>query len=430
MRLVFPPVLALVLALFAGQTSARPPVSALEATAALPPEALIQRLRAGHARVNEALSARKAVHMKWQSAVKARDEAAAQVERSKRAGERGTELEEALRRALVLDEAANVARSSLLAKEAEVARRGAELLSVYDALLVEVRRQIEGLPIADPRRAREVRAYQALASQRDQVRQALSPVLAPEVDAELGLGADVRPLPDDDIETLLEKADLARDLEERFLRRAALVRRRIAELEEESALARDVKDLVRSQSLFDEEQRRLVVMSPTARARPETVGLVGAPVAARDSTRNEGAAPAPAEAPSDTRGEEPQNTGAPSAPPADSASSGGGRAEDSGGEPGAATDGDFGSPPPGGPLTGDDSRGPANDVRGALVPQVTEQPFVGDTRGLDVDALLASGRLTLPELRLLEKKLREEAERMRREGKVIRTQVREQAKVR
>lgn len=423
MRRLLPLLMAVVAAaLCAGPGMARPPVEALSATAAMPPERRMAQLRQGHARVNEALAMRKARHAAWQKAVRDRDAAAALVERMKRSGDRGADLEASLREALALDEAATVARSRLMAAEAEVARRGAELLAVYDAVLADERRDIEALPAGDARRAHQVRIYQALADQRDHVRRALSPVLSADVDAGLGVGAEVRAAPDDDIETLLEKADLARDLEERFLRRAALVRRRIAELEEEQALARDVAALVRSQSLFDEEHRRLVVVSPQARRSPDPKSPVGS--AGEASTGGPLAPPVPAD---DTTNLGGGGVGVidPGDPPEEPSA---GAGDPNPGLVAPGQDGDFGTE------TIDDGagsgRGVGPDVGGTVVPQVTEQAFLGTASEVDLGALLASGRLSLPELRALEKKLREEAERMRTEGRTIRSQVKARAQER
>lgn len=426
MRLV-PSALALSLALASGAGLARPPVDALGAAAALPPERLTAKLREGHAQVNEALATRKARHAEWLQAVQARDEAAEKVERMKRAAERGAELEAALRRALVLDEAATRQRSRLMASEAEVARLGAALLAVYDAVLDKERRDIEALPTRDGRKAREVRAYQALADQRDQVRRALLPVLTADGKAGAGLGAEVRAAPDDDVETLLEKADLARDLEERFLRRASLVRRRIAELEEEQALARDVRDLVRSQSLFDEEHRRLVVVSPQARPAPDARSPVGRVGVVGDSAGSL-APPGPVET---SAGEDNEGTVdlVPPAPADPGVGGGAGDQEDPGFTAGSTDEGanpNRGMAPEPEPV----ATGPVTDVSGAVVPQVTEQAFLGQAGERNLGALLASGRLTLPELRVLEKKLREEAARLRNEGKALRTQVKERAEAR
>jgi hypothetical protein len=111
-----------------------------------------------------------------------------------------------------------------------------------------------------------VAGYRDLAAQRDAVRQALLPVL-PHDDvksAEMPSGLDLDARPDDDVEALLDKADLARDLEERFLRQAESVRRRIAELEDEQAVARGVSGAVGRSQLFDEEDRRL----PVVRSEP------------------------------------------------------------------------------------------------------------------------------------------------------------------
>ena len=147
-----------------------------------------------------------------------------------------------------------------MATEADVSTRGAELLRLYDAILTLKRREVEELR-KGPRRNKRVRTYQALVKQRDKVRRSLGPVLRAGQEMNVGADESVAVHSDDDIETLLEKADLARDLEERFLRRAQAVQRRIREMMEERAVARDVVGMVRDQSLFDEDDMRLYVVS-------------------------------------------------------------------------------------------------------------------------------------------------------------------------
>lgn len=261
-----PASLVLLAALVAPPVRATPSVlgasGPLGQVAAAPGRVTGQELKAAQAAVDAALQARKRRYESWQKASRARDAAAADVARRKRAGEAGRGLEDALKHALALDEEAARARAALLSSESDVARGGAALLELYDALLVERRRAIEALPARSSARAQAVTSYRQLAAQRDAVRQALLPVLRDDADARLPgeLDADLEVEPDDDVESLLEKADLARDLEARFLRQAQAVRRRILELEEERSVARDVSDMVGRSQLFDEEDRRLVVV--------------------------------------------------------------------------------------------------------------------------------------------------------------------------
>lgn len=220
---------------------------------------LAGELRSARAQVDASLKQRKQRLESWQKAVATRDAAAAQVAAKKRAGD-AAGLEAAQRKTFLLDEEVTRARSQLAAAEAEVARGGAQLLSLYDALLVEQRRSVDAA--AASTRPAAVQAYRSLAAQRDAVRQALLPVLADAsaTAAPAAPGADLEPRADDDVETLLEKADLARDLEQRLIRQMDAVRHRIAELEEEQAVARDVAGMVGRNALFDEEDRRLLVV--------------------------------------------------------------------------------------------------------------------------------------------------------------------------
>lgn len=266
--------LALMLALLLSGSPALASALPMGVTGTLPAassRATAAELKAAQVSVDGALKVRKQRFDAWQKAAKAKDAAAADVAAKKRAGVAGAPLEAALKKALALDEDAARARSSLLAAESDVARGGATLLKLYDALLVERRKTVESLPAQTAARAQAASAYKDLSTQRDAVRAALLPVLT-ERGADMGAspslprGVDLDARADDDVETLLEKADLARDLEARFLRQAEAVRKRIAELEEEQAVAREVQGSIGRSQLFDEEDRRVVVV------RSETAG--------------------------------------------------------------------------------------------------------------------------------------------------------------
>ncbi len=265
---VLRPFLALTLAvLLAGSPAfaSALPVGVAGSLPAASSRATAAELKAAQASVDAALKVRKLRFDTWQKAAKAKDAAAADVAAKKRAGVAGAPLEGALKKALALDEDAARARSVLLAAESDVARGGASLLKLYDALLVERRKAVEALPAHTASRAQAAAAYKDLSAQRDAVRAALLPVLT-ERGADVGAspalprGADLDARADDDVETLLEKADLARDLEARFLRQAEAVHKRIAELEEAQAIAREVQGTIGRNQLFDEEDRRVVVV--------------------------------------------------------------------------------------------------------------------------------------------------------------------------
>lgn len=376
------------------------------------------RLKRGHAETDAALKLRRERFDAWQQAVLARDEAAATVERMKLAGERGDELEQALRHALVLDEKANIARSRLMAAEAEVAKRGAELLRVYDAVLTLQRREADALPARDPRRERALSTWQALAQQRDKVRRTLGPVLGEREPIDGGADLHVAARPDDDVETLLEKADLARDLEERFLRRAEAVERRIQELVEERAVARDVAGLVQSQSLFDEDDMRLRVVSSDVRGGPSLPSALPGGSGGDGATGGDQLATRGGVSVAEGSRNLDDSAGASDAVPVGPPPAAPGANE---AEPGA----DFGAE------AGDDSLaggaigtlGP--DVGGTLSPRAAERAFTPRTADIDVAALLSSGELTLPELRALQKKLRQRAAEMRAQSQELREQVKE-----
>jgi hypothetical protein len=247
-------------------------------------------LRAAQQRTDAALARRAQLAAAAQAATSARDDAAARVTQLKRAREADRQaLEAALRAALASDERAASARAALAGADAVVAREGAALLRLYDRLLVERRRAVD--VAAAGRRSEAVAAWRALVAQRDAVRGALAPALrpgrlsAPAAATDLG-GLDVDD--DDDVEALLEKADLARDLEARLQRRADAVRARIRELRDESAVAADVADAVARTQLFDEEDRRLLLQRDDLGRR--------APAPVRDRG-DEGDRPPPASGP-------------------------------------------------------------------------------------------------------------------------------------
>jgi hypothetical protein len=228
-------------------------------------------LRGQQERTDLALAAREKLARAARDAARARDQAAQAVARLKQKSAPG--LEAALREALTKDEAYARATAQVAAADADVAKEGARLLRLYDAVLAERRRAVDAAPAA--RRKEAVDTYRALVAQRDAVRRALAPVLSPASAVAVdGTGPDLSPGADDDVETLLEKADLARDLEARLRRRADAVRRRIAELRDEAVLEGDVADALARGQLFDEEDRRLSV-TRTDLAPARAAGLPG-----------------------------------------------------------------------------------------------------------------------------------------------------------
>ncbi len=262
-------------------------------------------LKSQQEKTDQALAARERAATKARAAAKARDAAAATVARLKQGapaqGRSSPPLEAALQQALARDEAAARARGAVAAADAVVAKEGARLLHLYDAVLADRRRAVDAAPAS--RRKEVVDAYRALVAQRDAVRKALAPVLAPQSfgnafggpdghsvgdDDEVGhasrsqQGLDVGA--DDDVEALLEKADLARDLEARLLRKADAVHRRIAELRDEASLEGDVVASVARGQLFDEEDRRLAV-TRTDLGAGRAVGLPSTSQAPREGGR-------------------------------------------------------------------------------------------------------------------------------------------------
>ena len=238
------------------------PVAIALSIASATGQPMAEALREAQDHVDAALKLRRQRLQDWRTAANAREASAADVAHKKSAGVSGAALQNSLKQALATDEEAARARASLLAAQGELARGGAALLKLYDALLLQRRRAFEAMPGKSAARAQAAAAYQRLSQQRDAVRLALLPALNERMAGEPRVDVDLEVRADDDVETLLEKADLAHDLEARLLRKASDVRKRMAELEEQQAVARDVGGMVGRSQLFDEEDRRMFVMRP------------------------------------------------------------------------------------------------------------------------------------------------------------------------
>jgi|GEM_PF-1887320 len=378
---------------------------------------LVDTVKAAHAEVNVALSRRKVEQQRLQQAEEKRDAKAAQVQRLKRSNAPDAQVAEALRAALVLDESVSLQRGQLAAADGEVAESGAQLLSLYDQLLLRKRKEVEQASTRNGQQ-RALQAYRLLSRRRDELRRLLQPALqSPGASTLKSEGAwlkAVRADDDDDVETLLEKADLARDLEERYLRRAAAVRRRIRELEQERALAKDVLGLSRTQGLFDENDRRLqtgvaiqgrrlggggAVLTATA---DEAGGDRAAPI-------SDGAPNAPEEAP----GEPTDQAAAP--PPSVDPSAG--FSNDDGA---LEADGDVDVVVGGEADRGGVDTPTAPTVQTPAPPVVNEEVFVNlDLRDNDLERMLDDEHLSLQQLKALEKKLQQRAKRMKSQSKEL-----------
>jgi len=274
----------------------------------------------------------------------------------KASGTKGEALDIMLRNALLLDEEAVRSRSALLQAESRLAHAGATLLTTFTSLLQERRARINHRAGASKKRA--IAAYRALAQKRDEVRQLLAPVLRQEPSVFAAANLSVSEA--DDVEALLEKADLARDMEERFLRKMRVIQKRIHELEIQRDLAVDVADLDREAALFDEGAPRLRVTGALANveARPNLGG---------GGSDELSVAPAP-----------PSEGGvAPSDP-----------------DPNA--------------INGDEARQSFNDVSGTPPRGVADRIVVGTTDS-EIQALLSSGELGLKELKVMKDRLKSQA---------------------
>jgi len=425
--------LALALAPFGAQAASVPPIAT--ELAAVPPQRLAERIAEAHAATDAALRARQSVVLRHRALVKERDQAALAVDAEKRALAAGKSSAARVSQMMAVanksDERVQAAHAEVRAADREVSARGAELLKLYDALLVEKKRELGRLSTNDTRRAPLVVAYQRFAEQRDVMREALRPALvdvpdlarkAPSLDVHAG----------DDVETLLEKADLARDLEARLVAQADALRRRIQEIESEQGLARDVAGLARTGALFDEADRRLRVPASVTTARgPVRVTLPTFALPSAALGASGGDASVDEEAPGAPPASENSNVPPPAPDPADPTVP---PPPSDGVDVPSENDGDF--------TAGegiDDSPGVVNDgsrddapaalgvggssgSTGARAP--TEQVFIGGRDGrTTLDTLVATEGMSLDELRVLEKKLRADAARARQQGKTLRETV-------
>ena len=381
----------------------------LRTMARLSPAEILARLQAGHGRVNQAIKLRRDRERAFTLARDARDVAAATVAGLKSNNVAGDALENALRTALNLDQEAARARSSLADAEAQVAKAGAQLLGLYDAVLRLKRKEVLELREDDPRRRKAHAAYRQLAERRDRVRGALAPVLARAGGQSGGANLDIEP--DDDVGVLLEKADLARDLEERFLRRARAIQKRIRELEEQADLARSVNELSRDESLFDENSRRLLV---AGEALTSGTNERRAPGGGGGLQNDESLAAAPPPAIVVVEGDSPPPPPpAPADPsiddaPESEASEPPDFANNVGGDLGARSDNDTVDVPV------DVDPGPSRGV--------AEQIFLGATDA-EIDALISSGRVSLKQLKALQKKALTEARQAKKKSQALRDEV-------
>ncbi len=447
-RLLVAAALVAGLAISAPAQAQRTPTAALGMVAAQRGQ-LKTTLKRSHDEVNQALKARSLRLRSFESILKRRERAAARLEQLKAEGRTDLVLDRAMREALVLDEEAQRARAALLAAEAEVARRGAGLLELFDLVLAQQNRKIRAMAPDDARRRGALEQYARLAQQRAPVRQLLQPVLDEDVGGGEASLDEVSAAPTDDVETLLEKADLARDLEERFRRRAAEVRRRIEQLEQQRSLARTTVGMVRETNLFGEDDYRPVFSGGQVGAGPQAPGTTasargggGALLAMGGAAADAEQAPSSAPPPSGNEnivvpgdgdgdaepGEAPAPLEEPAAPPADPDVGFNADAE----VDGARNDDDLATAGGQEPVVSGGGAGqmPTTDPSARFTGLPTEQVYLG--AGSESDArlreLIASDNLSLADLKRLERKLLQEAGKMNRENKRIKTRLRGELK--
>ena len=380
-------------------------------------------LEKGHQDVNQALAVRAQRLKEYQRVVAERDEAAKSVRRLKERNQKSAQLETALQNALNLDEIVSMKRADLAGAESDLATKGARLLELYDQALLDKRSEVERFQRQNTQRRRSLQTYRRLSEQRDRVRVALRPVLnRPSTLPNKKLPAlEVRS--DDDIETLLDKADLARDLEERFLRQAEAVRKRILEMEAERSLARDVIGLIQNESLFDESDRRLVMESRNLGAAPSAKGLwsnfsIG-------GSTSEASADMSAPASNSNSREEASEVASGSADEG---------AMDLDSSP--AVGDDSASVPPVESAQGNGNQMGSNDNPATTIP--TPSSIMGTTELISgatsmvsetqLTELMMSGALSLAELKQLEKQLQAQAKQMKKRNQAIQNQIEKQSR--
>ena len=393
--------------------------------AASSPRQTQAELKRGHDAINRSLGVRAQRLRHYEQLVAERDEAAQVVQQLKeKSGQSNSQsLQNALRKALDLDEAVSMKRADLAGAESDLAQKGARLLELYDRALLEKRSEIERFAAQPAKKRRALQTYRLLSEQRDRVRSVLRPVLQ---NARMAPSKQLPALEvgtDDDIETLLEKADLARDLEERFLRQAEAVRKRILEMEAERSLARDVIGLIQNESLFDESDRRLVMEGRNLGAAPSARGFWS-------SLGGRGAASAEMSAGPDSSarmgGEDESSTSQNSTEPVQSDSA----MDSAPPEEGAAVDdstftenSDLSGTP--GASTGTST---VTSTIPALMGQTElvagENTMVSQSQ---LSKLMLSGNLSLADLKALEKQLQKQAKTMQQRNLAIQEQIEKQS---
>ncbi|MEW5847302.1 MAG: hypothetical protein AB2A00_00760 [Myxococcota bacterium] len=217
-----------------------------------------------------------------------------------RADALAAEVAQAKRNRGLLSDAALKARLSESVEVGKALEATDRKLSTLDRMLEDavagmersVAREGKDLPAAD-RKALEAEAARARAALQSS-RQAL-----PSAQGGVQVTASM------DAEALSERADLARDYEEKLRKEALKAEERIRTLEEQASLAGEARMFAQDRQLFDEEERALrasrVVQRPGAQSTDEKAGGVTARTDDDQAARNEatgpqaGGSPAPAD---------------------------------------------------------------------------------------------------------------------------------------
>lgn len=251
---------------------------------------------------NQAIKDLKKADADLKDAVAKRENLAKKIQSLKEQGNNTSALNTALKDALAADEKVRNLQIRLQDAESRVLEHGNRLLSLYEKAMQSKQLEIQNYAKGSTAQRSAQETYQDLSTKYTQIQNILAPVVQSR-QKKGGYSAltseQLQINPNDDAETLLDKADLAADLGDRYLRQADDIQKKLVALEKSKAVAGDVARMMQQGSLFDEEDRRLFVTKTDNRPSFPTVS------GSADATPQEGGpetnlgAPDPNGAPSD-----------------------------------------------------------------------------------------------------------------------------------
>lgn len=279
-------VIALLMGALAAPASAAPTIALNTATLVLSTLTIatpsLREMKETQDDTNQAIKDLKKADADLKDAVLRRESLAKKIQSLKEQGNNASALNTALKDALAVDEKVRNLQIRMQDAESRVLQHGNRLLFLYEKAIqakqIEIQNYAKGS--AAQRSAQET--YQDLSTKYVQIQNILAPVLQSR-QKKGGYSAltseQLQINLNDDAETLLDKADLAADLGDRYLRQADEIQKKLVALEKSKAVAGDVARMMQQGSLFDEEDRRLfVTKTNTNSSFPSVSGGVDATI--------------------------------------------------------------------------------------------------------------------------------------------------------